>query len=176
MKLQKYLAAVLTLTTLSGFGALPLTAAAFSKKVAPTVTIKTVPQVAVQSPRYKIDLFLEIIGANDGPFDNVLEVYGEAKINGHAVGSVARSNAQSKESGQILDIGQYEITEQNISIFANFNDKDELTPDDPVFRIEGNGTLNLANFLGSLSSRERTLSYKSGSGESSKLHIRVKRI
>jgi hypothetical protein len=176
MKLQKHLAAALALTTLTGLGALPLTASALANKVTPTATIKTLPLVAVQAQKYRIDMFLEITGANDGPLDNVLEVYGESRVNNNQVATISRGNAKSREAGQTLNLGSYETTETNVSIFANVNDKDALSADDPVFRIGNNGNINLPVFLGGQTSREKIVNYSSGGGEASRLRIRVTKI
>jgi hypothetical protein len=176
MKLQKHLSAALALTTLSAMSALSLPTSAFAKQDAATFTSKTVPMVAAQPQKYRIQMFLEITGANDGVLDNVLEVYGESKINGNQVATISRGNARNREAGQTIDLGQFETTENNITIFASANDKDILSADDPVFRISNNGNLNLSNFLGALSSKEKVVHYSSGGGEASKLHIRVSKI
>jgi hypothetical protein len=134
------------------------------------VSAPLTPSANAQAQKYKVTFRYSIDRSNDGPLDNTMEVYGDIFVGGTKAASIKRNSAKSREARQNLEMGSYTTTNPSIVVNANLLDRDEATPDDPVFVLKGY-TLNLANNVG----RERTVSRNSGQGEAATLHMFVEK-
>jgi hypothetical protein len=133
------------------------------------VSAPLTPSANAQSQRYKVVFWYTIDQANDGPLDNVLELYGELKVDGGTKHTIGRP--VSREANQNLDLTTIYVSKPSITVNATLSDRDTASADDPVFRMD-NFILNLADFAG----REKTVRYRSGQGEGATLHMQVSRV
>ncbi len=156
-----------------------------------TVT-KSVPNPIGE--RYKVKMWLDVTGSDDGIADNTLECYGSLRINGDVWWSISRDEADGtkREKGQQLLITEdaAHTGGKKFEFDAFYNDHKPLTMVVDVFDKDsgskddkfGGFNVNL-DFLdqqkaGAIKNGvgDYTFDWNSGHGESSRLHLRVERI
>jgi hypothetical protein len=149
---------------------------ASSAAVLSTLSIVSTPltpsaNAQAQAQKYKVTFWYTIDQANDGAFDNVLELYGKLTVDGDQKSLIDRSRPLSREVNQDVNLTTIYTNKPSINVNATLTDVDTATGDDPVFRLDG-FNLNLAAFAG----REKTIQYRSGQGEGATLHMQVDRV
>ena len=145
--------------------------------------------------KYKVNMWLEITGSDDGAFDNTLECYGTVRVGGNLWWELTRDNAKiqgKRTKGQTLaitddmgngkpngehgdftfDVNYAQHTPFELSV--NVRDRDDGSPTDERVGIF-NSSIYLPDYEGKEYMNYFANTKKNGklSGESSKIHIRI---
>lgn len=106
------------------------------------VSAPLTPSANAQAQRYKVTFWYIINNADDGGFDNTLELHGTLMAGGETVKHIPRTSPQSRESTNILQMGSYITTNKTIRLTATLKDRDDL-----IFFLT-DYSLNLENNVG----------------------------
>jgi hypothetical protein len=117
---------------------------------------------------YRVKMWYEITGSDDGVGDNTLELYGETRINGNIICRFDRgsSGGRRREAGQTLDCGETVINGASMTVNGNLMDADGGSSDDPVFRMS-------PRVVPLQSGRTSSFRHRFPGGEGATLHIRM---
>ena len=145
--------------------------------------------------RFRIKMWVDITGSDDGAFDNTLECFGSLRVNGDLWWEIPREEAgqHQREKGEGIDISNdpldhhFKQGRETRFLFDSFydnrvpfkfelriRDKDSGSKNDDVGVF--NNTLDLANIA--QNGGERTWVWDGGekNDEASRLHIKVERV
>lgn len=111
------------------------------------VSTPMTPSANAQAQKYKVTFWYVINNSDDGPGDNTVELHGTLMAGGDTVKVIPRTSPQSREGAEILQMGSYLTTNTSILVNATLYDRDELTPDDLMFSLQGR-SFDLANNVG----------------------------
>lgn len=135
-----------------------------------------------QGQSYRVKMWFTIDNANDGAFDNTIELYGEVRIDGELYWQIPRTEADNnqREAGQTLDVSdsryirrQFIFNQPKIQYQVSLRDADSGSSDDDTY-IGNLQNLNLERLAG----RGELIFpfHNSRTKEASRLHIRVERM
>jgi hypothetical protein len=133
--------------------------------------------------RYRIKMWFEVTGSDDGVGDNTLECYGELRVNGDVWWAIDRESVVMREAGQTIDISE-DAGRRKKEFFFDYHydgstpfkfelrlrDADDRSGDDDIGIYSG--TLDLPAIAG----KNTDFNWDSGSGESGWLRIGVERV
>jgi hypothetical protein len=131
-------------------------------------------QVAMAvSPQYRVTTYFTIDRSRDGAADQIVEIYGEVRVNGALSGQISRGMPQPKRAGDTVGMGQRVVPGSSAMISATLMDRNTGSPDAHVFRMP----VTQVNLAAIPNGGERTYRFVSpDSTKGSTLHVRVDRL
>jgi len=133
--------------------------------------------------RYRIKMWFEVTGSDDGVSDNTIECYGTLRVNGDVWWTIDREQTIKREAGQTIDISEDAARRKKEFLFdfyydgttpfqldLRMRDADDRSGDDDV------GIYNQTLDLRSLAGKKADFDWDGRDGTSGWLHIQVERV